>query len=214
MSVLWECYSSCCSILHFLKKMLQGHKDSQTFVDISSGSALGGLQEFKHMAVFSCMREWAVSEKSSLWLQNSLSHHKVLCFVFFFWPKSNLFSLYFLKQQQLFSWAGIVKYFTTFSDVLHTGSILIWGSRSDRLDVCLDLDRGKSVWLTTEMKAIFQASQETQNYDRFETQDYLNWVLSTVQHQYLRICKAEQIYKALSCYSDDIVLSQLLVSVR
>lgn len=94
MSVLWECYSSCCSILHFLKKMLQGHKDSQTFVDISSGSALGGLQEFKHMAVFSCMREWAVSEKSSLWLQNSLSHHKVLC-GFFFWPKSNLFSLYF-----------------------------------------------------------------------------------------------------------------------
>lgn len=64
------------------------------------------------------------------------------------------------------------------------------------------------------MKAIFQASQETQNHDHFETQDYLNWVLSMVQHQNLRICKAEQIYKALSCYSDDIVLSQLLVSVR
>lgn len=66
MSVQWECYSSCCSILHFLKKTLQGHKDSQTFVDISSGSALGGLQEFKHMAVFSCTRERVVSEKRSI----------------------------------------------------------------------------------------------------------------------------------------------------
>lgn len=73
--------------------MLQGHKDSQTFVDISSGSALGGLQEFKHMAVFSCMREWAVSEKSSLWLQNSLSHHK---FFFFFLAQIQPFLIIFL----------------------------------------------------------------------------------------------------------------------
>lgn len=90
MSVLGECYSSCCSILHFLKKMLQGHKDSQTFVDISSGSALGGLQEFKHMAVFSCVREWVVSEKSGIQLQNSLIHHKGFKV---FGPNPNFFSL-------------------------------------------------------------------------------------------------------------------------
>lgn len=54
------------------------------------------------------------------------------------------------------------------------------------------------------MKVIALACQGTPEY-------YLNWALNMVQQQHVCICKAEKwICKALFCYSDDIVLSQLL----
>lgn len=95
------------------------------------------------------------------------------------------------------------------------------GSRSNRCDVWLHLEDKKDGTSWPLKWRWLPSLVEGCSHGNLEPEYYLNWVLNMVQqqhafanaHMHLQSRK-KWIYKALSCYSDDIVLSQLLLSVR